>query len=139
MTGWISKLFKFLTNHKALTISWITALQLLVFGYGCQPKCRSIFHPEIRITGSELNAEITMLEAQINDRQLDLQQQQQIRDALFAAATTAARSGAINPVGLATSLAAILGIGAGIEGQVQKRKIKKVLTQNHIEIPAKNS
>lgn len=135
MTGWMSKLFKYLTNHKALTISWITALQLLVYGYGCQPKCRSILHPEIRITGAELTAEIKVLEAQINDRQLDLTQQQQIRDALFAAAMTAAQSGAINPVGLATSLAAILGIGAGIEGQVQKRKIKKVLKENFIEKP----
>jgi len=126
----MQKLYKFLTNHKALTISWLTALQLLIYAYGCQPKCQSILNPTVRITASEFNAEIQMLQAKVKDRQLSLEQQSKLRDVLFGAAITAAQAGTVNPVSIAIALAAVLGIGAGVEGQVEKSKAKKTLALN---------
>ena len=103
----------------------------MVYAYGCQPKCRSLLNPKTTVSAIELQGEIAQLQARIESRQLSLQQQEELRDILFSAALTAAQSGTINPFGIATTLAAVIGIGAGAEGQLQKRKLKKKLAEKN--------
>jgi len=125
----MKKLLETLFNHERYqSISIIVCSLLLLYFYGCEPKCKSIITPDENVTRSELDLEIEQVIAKANIGYASLEQQEELRDLLFEQALTAASSGTINPIAILTSAAAILGVGATADNIRKRKEIKRLST-----------
>lgn len=123
----MQKLLSTLFNHERYqTISIIIAALLLVYFYGCDPKCKSIYNPAETVTRTELDIEIDTLIAKANAGYASLESQEQLRQVLFNQALIAASTGTINPIALFTSIGTILGLGATVDNVRKRKEIKKL-------------
>jgi len=119
-----------LFNHERYqSVSIITCAVLLLFFYGCEPKCKSIINPNTQSSRSELDAEIEILVSRANSGYASLEQQEQLRQLLFEQTIASATSGTVNPVALMTSIGAILGLGATVDNVRKRKEIKRITTQ----------
>lgn len=126
----IKKLIETLFNHERYqTISIIVAALLLLYFFGCVPKCKSIFNPAETVTRAELDIEIDILIAKANAGYASIESQEELRELLFQQAILAATTGTINPIALLTSVGAVLGVGATVDN-VRKRKVIKKLSND---------
>ena len=122
MNDTMKKLLSTLFNHERYeTIAVILICCFLVWIYGCESKTRSLADPLTRVTRSELQLELDQIVAAAKLRFQDLRRQDQIRQTIANAALLWAKTGAINPIGVGTSMLAIFGIGATVDN-VRKRK-----------------
>lgn len=118
-----------LFNHERYqTISIIIAAALLLYFYGCEPKCKSITKPRQQVTRAELDAEVESIIAKANIGYISLEQQEELRQLLFQQALTAAATGTINPIALMTSVGALLGLGATVDNVRKRKEIKRLTT-----------
>lgn len=123
----MSKLWFSLTNgERYQTIAVIAGCLLIIYYVGCQPKGQSILNPNEKVSQSELQTEIEIVQQRIESSNLTIEQQQQVLDFLFDQALIVAAGGAVNPVAILTGAAAIFGIGATVDN-VRKRKEIKTL------------
>jgi hypothetical protein len=116
-----------LFNHERYqSISVIICIVLLAVCYGCQSKIESLVSPGKQITREELDIELTALIATAEVRYNRLDQQDELKQALYQIGSLTAQTGSFNPQGLVTTLFSILGVGA-ITDNVRKRlEIKKL-------------
>ena len=123
----MKKLVLTVFNHERYqTVSIIVASLLLLYFFGCEPKCKSITNPSTTVTRAELDIEIDILIAKANAGYASIESQEELRDLLFQQTIMAAAGGTINPVALLTSIGAILGLGATVDN-VRKRKVIRKL------------
>jgi len=126
----MGKLLNTLFNHERYqTISIIVSALLLLFFYGCEPKCKSIYNPAENVTRAELDIEIDMLIGKANAGYASLESQEELRKLLFEQALTAASTGTVNPIALLTSIGAILGVGATVDNVRKRKEIKRITTE----------
>jgi len=119
-----------LFNHERYTsIGVLISLGVLLFIFGCQPKCRSLLTDEM-ITRGELVAEIEMINAKAENAELSLQQQEDFQKFLLEQGVIIAAGGGVNPIGIITSLAGILGVGATVDNVRKRVTIKKMEIAN---------
>lgn len=123
----MKKLLKLLFNHERYqSISIILTVLFLIFLSACEPTCHSLLDPAKKITRTELNGEIDLIQARIDTELKDLEQQAAIRQLLISLASQYATSGTF-PIGTAiTGAIAMLGTGAVIDN-FRKRKDVSVL------------
>lgn len=96
--------------------AWWVTLNLcsfiLLYAYGCEPKTKSLTRPGEKITRIELQTELELFLARAAAGKKDLDRQEQIRDMIFNQALVIAQGNQVNPIGVVTSILALLGIGA---------------------------
>ena len=125
----MKKLLLTLFNHERYqSISVIVCSLLLLFFYGCEPKCNSIIQPNLQITRAELDMEVESIIAKANIGYSSLEQKEELRQLLFEQALTAASTGTVNPIAIITSVGALLGLGATVDNIRKRKEIKKLTT-----------
>jgi len=114
---------KTIKHYKSTSFAVIIAIILSVWLIGCQSTTESLVNPEEKVTKSVLEKEFEFLSSKVDanieeirleyqKRLEDLKRQDDIKRAITEASAAVANSGTINPVGIITLLAAILGIGS---------------------------
>ena len=101
---------------------------VVIFAYGCEATTSSILYPEKKVSRAELQIELDMYVALSKARFEDLRRQEEFRKFLFDQATAIGTGGTVNPVGVLTSLMAILGSGAIVDNRLKAKKLKNAKT-----------
>ena len=110
-----------------LILGILAACTLLFYAFGCQPKTKSLINPAQKVNVAELQVEIDTLLNLSKIRFEDLRKQQQIKQFVFNQAIAIGETGTVNPIGILTSLLAILGIGATAD-DIRLRNQRKLTT-----------
>jgi high-affinity Fe2+/Pb2+ permease len=114
---------KILRHYRNSAVAVIITVVISIWLIGCQSKTASLIDPSEKITRETLENEFGYLakkvETNLDNLQLeyqrrleDLQRQDEIKRAITEASAAVAQSGTINPLGIVTLLAAIMGIGS---------------------------
>lgn len=112
-----------LKEYTALIIPIAVAIVLCIYAYGCEPKTRSLLDPRNQVTGLELKMEMESLIAQLQLREIDLERKMYIRDIILQQGLIITQTGAVNPIGIITSILAILGVTATVDDIRLRKKI----------------
>ncbi len=107
-------------------IAIILAAGLLFWAYGCESKVKALNGSLRSVTRAELAMELDLILAKAELRFADLDQQDRIKKVLFDNAMLYAQSGTINPFGVLTTLAGIIGLGATVDNVRKRKEIKKI-------------
>jgi len=116
------KFLKALNGELLTVIGIVCAAGLLLWTYSCTPTTQSLLTPQTQVSRLELLAEVEMFNARLQGRIENLEQQEQFRSLLFDQAAIVGSGGTLNPLGILTSLAAVLGLGATADN-IRKRKV----------------
>lgn len=117
----------FASHNTGIVIGQLICLGVLIFAYGCQSKVASIISPGAKVTRAELLVEVDSFLAVADLRFADLNKQDKFRDEIFKHASLWAQGGIVNPMGLALSLASIIGIGATVDNVTKRRRENNAL------------
>lgn len=120
----LDKIIDWLIEHWILIITLFIILVTLIFIFGCQSETQSLVLANEKVTRSQLLDEFQLLKLKFTRRIEELDQQDTIRDMILQQSMLIAQTGTVNPIGLVTSLLAILGIGATAD-DVRLRKLRK--------------
>ena len=119
-----------------LIFSGILCAGILCFAYGCEPTARSIINPNMKFTRLELEAEIKNITQIYSLRIKDIEKQEQFRQTIFNQILITAETGTINPIGVLTSVLAILGIGAaGDDVRLRRQRKKRLYLEPNVTNP----
>lgn len=121
MKNWFEKLWETIRHYKWTTFGVALALVVLLWVYGCDTQLQSPisgenvtqaeWQLEVQTEAEKLEAQASKLELQAQQMNKKFEQADQIKQALFSALVLAAEGGTVNPVGVAVSIAGILGLG----------------------------
>lgn len=125
-------------DRPAIAIAIILCAAIIFYAYGCESKTRSLIDPERRVDRQELQNEIDNLINLSRIRFADLQRQDELKKLIFEQTVIVAQGGNVNPVGVLTSLMALLGIGFGVD-DVRVRKARKKDLKNYAALKKINS
>lgn len=126
-----------LVRHNVpLTMTIIVCLAVVMIFWlgGCESKTLSLITPETQVSRGQLQVEydseiarleqeLTKLQSVVQLRLQDLDRQDAFKQKLFEIGMASAETGEINPVGIATSLLALLFSGSVMNGLVKDRVI----------------
>lgn len=113
MWDWIKK-------HIPIVVTILFAIPLIFYQEGCEPTVKSIIDDNKLVTRAELNVELERIVQEAALRNADLDKQEEVRKIILQNALLLASGQPLNPVGIITGLAAIYGIGSGVQS-VKKR------------------
>ena len=114
-------------NHQRYQVVFILVVGfLLSFFYSCSPKVLSIHSPPIKVSREGLDMEVESFLALASIRYAELERQDELRQLIFENAIAYSQGIPINPIGIATTIAAIFGIGATVDN-VRRRKTENKL------------
>lgn len=119
---------KFLKENWIKIVTLTIGLFFFLVIYGCEPEVKSLFNPDIKVTGEELKIELETLLSIAKMRQEDLERQIQLRNLILQNVLLVAQTGTINPLGILTGLFAFYGVGSAATSTV--KTVKKKLTHN---------
>lgn len=121
----MKKLLLTLFNHERYqSIATIVALGLLIWFFGCESKVESVITPNKKVTRGELRIELDGIVDLIGLRATDLDKQDELKQLLLKNALLIAQGGTVNPVGVITTVAAVLGVGAAVDNVRKRKEIK---------------
>jgi len=123
-----NKLKKLFNHDRYQMISVIAAMGFIGLLYGCETTAPSILLPGTKVTARELQAELELLTAKIDNSLADIEHKDKLKKFIYEQSLIVASSGTINPLALLTSLGTILGSGAAIDN-IRKRKVIKKLEE----------
>lgn len=103
---------KFLKDKWPFMIMVVIAIALTFYAYGCEPTTKSLLTPGKQVNRAELESEMEFLLSRSRIGIADLDRQEQMRQLVLEQTFLIAESGAFNPLGLITSILALLGTGA---------------------------
>ena len=127
MRNLLNESLSFFVDKWPILLAWNVCIGLLFYAYGCEAKTRSLTRPETSVTRSELRIELDTLLARGEAGVADLDKQEEIRNIIFNQGLMIAQGGAVNPVGVITTLMAVFGIGATADDIRLRKKIKKTV------------
>lgn len=105
-------IWKAIRHNHLLVIAMAMSLVVLVLFYGCESQVLSLNGDGRLVTRAELQLELDQLVRTAEQRAAELDQKDSIKQLLVNTGLVVAKGGKFNPVGLVTSLAALLGFGA---------------------------
>lgn len=124
----LKKMSGFAGGNIFITIAVQIVIGVLVFAYGCESEVRSVAEPGEMVTRNELAIEVDTFLALAEVRYKQLDQQDQLKNALLEYALLFAETNTVNPVGVATTIASILGVGAIADNVTKRRREARHLT-----------
>jgi hypothetical protein len=123
-----AKLKDFIVDKWTFLLSLVMCGFLLIYAYGCEPTTKSLTDPTRMVDRAMLQIELNTMLATYEQRIDDLNRQEEIRNILLQQSLLVAQGGTPNPLGILTSLLAILGIGAAADDVRLRRERRKTLT-----------
>ena len=118
------KVLEFIRHYQGTVAAIVVCIALVVWGLGCQVTTQNPFNPAEKVTQSELEAEVQLYVTKVQNAYDDIERQEAIRSALLEAGLAYAQGGGVNPIGLATTLMGIVGVGAVIDNRKKDSVIK---------------
>lgn len=126
----MNEFLKTLFNHERYqTISIILTAIFLIFLSACEPRCHSLIDPQKKITRTELNGEIELLQSRIDSELQDLEQQEAIRTLLLSLANQYVATGAFPVIPAITGAITLLGAGAVVDNVRKRKDVAKLESQ----------
>ena len=123
-------LASWLKANQTQVISCVIIALLLFTTYGCDPKVKSISHPNLSVTRSELQIEVDHYLALAKDRFEQLDQQENFRQLIFQNAFIIAEQGTISLPGVITTLFGLFGVGAVVDNRRKTKALKIANAKN---------
>ena len=117
----IENIKRFLRHNQAMVAS-VVVCALLVGWSGCKVTTENPFNPEEKVTKTELTAEVDVYVAKVSAAYEDIERQEMFRQAILEAGWAVAKGGSVDPLGLATTLMGVCGLGAMIDN-VKKNSV----------------
>jgi len=106
------------------SIATLITVVMVIWFVGCQSKTTSFDHPGEMVCREELHVEIDTFLAQAELKLQELDQKDELKSLLLEKSMLVAKGGTINPFGVMTLVAGVMGIGATVDN-VRKRKVIK--------------
>lgn len=116
----MKQIWAFIRHNSGVCIGTLLCFAMLFYAYSCQSMVISLVNPQLRITRSQLVAEVEAVLVAAETKFEDLDRQDLVKDTIFNSVFDLAQGKAINPIGIALSLAGVLGVGA-IGDNIRKR------------------
>lgn len=130
------KIWTFVRHNSGIVIGFAAVPLVLFYAYGCQSTVKSLVNPSARITRPQLQAEVDYFLAQAEAKFADLDRQDLFKSTLFNAAIDFAQGKAVNPVGVASVIGSVLGLGAVVDN-VRKRTHINTLKGGNVNVKVK--
>lgn len=136
----MKKLWKAIDHNQMLSVMVLVSIGIVYYVVGCQSTVRSILNPTTKLTREELKvevdvevrrleAELDKLSAQAALKNKDLDRQDEIKRKLVEFGLSISTGGQINPLGVATLVGGLLGVGFAVDNR-SKDKLIKTLKNN---------
>lgn len=112
----------------SIIIVGLTLAGFIFYGYGCEPKVKSLIRPTHRINRQELQLELDQLIGMAQLRMVDLDKQEQFRSIILENALILVQGQPLNPIGIITAIAAVYGAtqgGRNITKVVKEKRNKR--------------
>lgn len=116
----MKKVLRFLNDNHHYIIAAAVIAACTFWTYGCESQVNSILSPNQRINRAELQIEVDYFIAHAELKALDLDRQDQIKQALLDLGSTFATTGTLNPTGLMNTAISVAAIAFGLN-QRKKR------------------
>ncbi|MCK5607232.1 hypothetical protein KAR91_35440 [Candidatus Pacearchaeota archaeon] len=123
----------FFCDKWPILIAWNIVIGLFFYAYGCESKTTSLMYPQKKVTRQILQSEIDFLLHTGDIRFAELDKQDELKQMIFNQGLLIAQGNQINPVGVITTLMAIMGIGAGADDLRLRKARKKYLSYSPVE------
>lgn len=118
------KILETLRHYQGTIVAVVVCALLVVWGFGCQVTTENPFEPGTTVTAKELNIEVEAYAKKAALAYEDIDRQEQIRSAILDAGLAYAQGGGVNPIGVASTLMGILGLGAVVDNRKKDAVIK---------------
>lgn len=115
-----------------ILLAWLIVTGLFFYAYGCESKTTSLIDPSIKVNRSRLQSEIDYLLHTGELKFAELDKQDDLKQLIFNQGLVIAQGNQINPIGVITTLMAIMGIGVGADDIRLRKERKKTLTYEPI-------
>ena len=129
-----NKLTEAIRHNLGLSVEMVLVIGLLIWFVGCESQVaspisgdmvtRPVLLSEYNIEVDKRLAELATLQANTELSEKELDRQDALKQGLAKIGVSLLEGGAINPSGVATSLLALLGVGAVVDNKVKDRVIK---------------
>jgi uncharacterized membrane protein len=126
----MSKLTEIFRHYQATVVAIVICVILVIYGYGCQIKTQNPFNPTEKVTMAELEAQVNLYVTKVSAAYDNIEKQEAIRKAILEAGMAYAGGGAVDPLGLASTLMGIVGIGSVIDNRKKDSLIKTLQNAN---------
>lgn len=110
----MKKTLKFLNDNHHYIIAAAVIIACTFWTYGCHSQVNSILNPNQRVSRAELQIEVDYFLAHAELKFLDLDRQDQIKQALLDLGSTFAATGTFNPTGLLNTAISVAAIAFGL-------------------------
>lgn len=115
---------KWLSHNQALVASIVVCIILVVVAFGCKVTTENPFNPQQKVTRDQLTVEAENYAAKLKLAYADLDQKDAIVKAILEAGLAYAQGGGVNPLGVASTMMGILGLGAVVDNRRKDAVIK---------------
>ena len=122
----MTKLYTFIRHNPGVVAGLMLCTVLLCWAYGCESEVGSLKQPHLKINRARLKLEVDSILTEIDLKIIDLDKQDEFKQALFAAGIHLAQGEPLDPIGLALVLGNLLGIGLAADN-IRKGSIIKVI------------
>jgi len=126
----MKKLWTTIRHNQGLVIGSAFCLVALLMFYGCESQVRSLKQPGLLVNRAELKLELDQVVGEFELRIVDLDKQDEFRNALFSIGQSLAAGDAVTPVGIFLVLGNILGLAAVIDNRRKDVRIKAYKANN---------
>lgn len=111
----MKKILQALNDYHWYIIAAALIAVIMIYLYGCESTTTSLITPEKKINRGELQVELEYLTGIARTRAADLDQQDEIKQALLDSLVVVSQGGQLNAMGLVNLVATITAIGWGLE------------------------
>jgi hypothetical protein len=118
------KILETLRHYQGTIAAVVVCIILVVIGFGCQVTTENPFEPGTKVTAEELDIAVRAYADKAALAYADIERQEQIRAAVLEAGLAYAQGGGVNPIGLASTMMGILGLGAIADNRAKDKVIK---------------
>lgn len=115
---------KWINHNRSLVIGAVLCAALTAFAFGCEVTTESPFDQQEKVTRSELDIQVRNYVDRVELAYQDLATKEAIIKAIAEVGLAYAEGGSINMVGLASTIAGIIGVGAVIDNRRKDAVIK---------------
>jgi hypothetical protein len=115
---------RWIRHNQALVASVFICATLVTVAYGCQVTTESPLNPDQKVTRQELKIEAQAYAAKLKLAYADLDKKDAIINTVLEAGLAYAQGGGVSPLGLASTMMSIIGIGAVVDNRRKDAVIK---------------
>lgn len=108
----MNKIYAFIRHNSCQILSIIACSLIVVFAYSCQSTVVSIVEPSAHVTRAELLLEVETFLAKAELKFGDLDRQDLVKETIFNCVLDLIGGKGVNPIGVATTILGVLGLGA---------------------------